>query len=144
MDCKRFLCKFTVWSGYSGNSSEGEKHSECYSPRLKFPNDFGQILGINPLWSEKAIGNEKNVFTYSVDLNGPYDRLYLYSDVATFTNVGDTQAPILRILPFEPNQTLTNFHMEFRRLYRINFKMSRVFDNTYGSTIKLFLKSNNN
>ena len=29
--------------------------------RLKFPNDFGQILGINPLWSEKSIGNEKDV-----------------------------------------------------------------------------------
>ena len=87
--------------------------------RLKFPNDFGQILGINPLWSEKSIGNEKDVFTYSVDLNGPYDRLYVYSDVAAFTNVGDTQAPILRILPFEPNQTLTNFHMEFRNLHYV-------------------------
>ena len=31
--------------------------------RLKFPHDFGQILGINPLWSEKSIGNEKDVFT---------------------------------------------------------------------------------
>ena len=87
--------------------------------RLKFPNDFGQILGINPLWSEKSIGNEKDVFTYSVALNGPYDRLYVYSDVAAFTNIGDTQAPILRILPFEPNQTLTNFHMEFRNLHYV-------------------------
>ena len=73
--------------------------------RLKFPNEFGQILGINPLWSEKSIGNENVDFTYSVDLNAPYDRLYVYSDVAAFTNVGDTQAPILRILPFVPNQT---------------------------------------
>ena len=66
--------------------------------RLKFPNDFGQILDINPLWSEKSIGNKKKrcFFTYSVDLNGPYDRLYVYSDVATFTNIGDTQAPILK------------------------------------------------
>ena len=67
----------------------------------------------------KSIGNEKDVFTYSVVLNGPYDRLYVYSNVATFTNIGDTQAPILRILPFEPNQTLTNFHMEFRNLHYV-------------------------
>ena len=45
--------------------------------RLKFPNDFGQILGINSLRSEKSIENEKDVFTYSVDLNAPYDRLYV-------------------------------------------------------------------
>ena len=45
--------------------------------RLKFLNDFGQILGINPLWLEKSVGNENDAFTYSVDLNAPYDRLLL-------------------------------------------------------------------
>ena len=50
----------------------------------------------------------------------------MYSDVAAFTNVGDTQAPILRILPFEPNQTLINFHMEFHNLHCVPVAKSSI------------------
>ena len=51
--------------------------------------------------AEKPVGNESDAFKYKVDLNAPFDRLYVYFDSADFTNIGDVTAFILRVMPFQ-------------------------------------------
>ena len=47
-------------------------------------------------------------FKYSSNINAGYYHLYIYSDVAEHNIVGDTLAPLLRVLPFEPGETVEN------------------------------------
>ena len=65
--------------------------------RIRFPASLGQALGVNPDMSENPIGNEPYAFKYGVDLNILHNRLYVYSDVADYTYLGDVTAPILRL-----------------------------------------------
>ena len=46
----------------------------------------------------KPIGNEENIFKLNVNLHHNFSNLYVYSDIASFTFIGDTVAPILRIV----------------------------------------------
>ena len=50
--------------------------------------------------TEKTNGKEGDAFKYKVDLNAPFGLLYVYSDIADFTNFGDVSAPILKVVPF--------------------------------------------
>ena len=52
--------------------------------------------------AETPIGNERDDVKYKVDLNAPFGRLYVYSDIADFTNIGDVTDPILKVVPFQP------------------------------------------
>ena len=63
--------------------------------RLIFSKQFAQILGLDPTLVEKPIGNEKNVFNFNSKLNHNFSNFYVYSDIAGFTFIGDTVAPIL-------------------------------------------------
>ena len=72
--------------------------------RLLFPKQFGQILGLGlvPTIIEKPIENEQHTFKFNVDLNRSFSSLFIYSDIADSTFVGDIVAPILRIVSFNP------------------------------------------
>ena len=67
--------------------------------RIIFPNQFAQILGLDPIMIGKPIGNEENMFKFNVNLHHNFRSLYVYSDIASFTFIGDTVAPLLRIVP---------------------------------------------
>ena len=71
--------------------------------RIIFPNQFAQILGLDPTMNGKPIGNEENMFKFNVNLHNNFRSLYVYSDIASFTFIGDTVAPLLRIVPFSHN-----------------------------------------
>ena len=71
--------------------------------RIVFPNQFAQILGLDPTMIGKPIGNEENTFKFTVNLHNNFRSLYVYSDIASFTFIGDTVAPLLRIVPFSHN-----------------------------------------
>ena len=71
-------------------SAQNEKQA-----RLLFPKQLGQILGLDPTMIEKPIGNEQHIFKFKVDLHRSYSSLFIYSDIADFTIVGDIVAPIL-------------------------------------------------
>ena len=71
--------------------------------RIIFPNQFAQILGLDPTMNGKPIGNEGNMFKFNVNLHHNFRSLYVYSDIASFTFIGDTVAPLLRIVPFSHN-----------------------------------------
>ena len=65
---------------------------------LIFPLPLAEILGVDKTFFGKPIGNEKHQFKYGVDLNTHSNRLYVFSDVANYTNIGNVTAPILRVI----------------------------------------------
>ena len=71
--------------------------------RIEFPNQFAHISGLDSTMIEKHIGNEENIFKFNVNLHHNFSNLYVYSDIASFTFIGDTVAPILCIVPFYHN-----------------------------------------
>ena len=71
--------------------------------RILFPNQFAHILGLDPTMIGKPIGKEENMFKFNVNLHHNFRSLYVYSDIASFTFIGDTVAPILRSVPFSYN-----------------------------------------
>ena len=77
--------------------------------RLLFPKQFGKILG-----------NEQHIFKFNVDL------LFIYSDIADFTFVGDIVASIFRVVPFKPVTELVHVHKEFKHLHYIPVSKSVI------------------
>ena len=68
-------------------------------------------LGGTPSLKDETIFQGKNmcdIFKYNPNINAGYNHLYIYSDVAEHNIVGDTLAPLLRVLPFEPSETVEN------------------------------------
>ena len=68
--------------------------------RILFPNQFVHSLGLDPTMIGKPIGNEGNMFKFDVNLHHNFRSLYVYSDIASFTLIGDTVAPILSIIEY--------------------------------------------
>ena len=68
---------------------------------------------------EKPIGNEQHIFKFNVDLHRHFSSLFIYSDIADFTFVGDIVAPILRVVPFDPVIELVHVHKEFKNLHYV-------------------------
>ena len=50
----------------------------------------------------------RDIFKYNPNINAECNHLYIYSDVAEHNIVGDTLAPLLRVLPFGPSETVEN------------------------------------
>ena len=68
-------------------------------------------LGGTPSLKDETIFKGKNmrdIFKYNPNINTGYNHLYIYSDVPEHNIVGDTLAPLLRVLPFEPSETVEN------------------------------------
>lgn len=86
--------------------------------RLSFPKQFAKIIGLDPIMVDKPVGNEKHMFKYSVDLQC-FGSLFIYSDIAEFTFVGHTQAPILRVVSFTGLTESPHFYKEFKRLHYV-------------------------
>ena len=68
--------------------------------RAIFPNQFAHILGLDPTMIGKPTGNVENMFKFNVNLHHNFRCVYVYSDIASFTFISDTVAPLLRIVPF--------------------------------------------
>ena len=87
--------------------------------RLLFPKQMGQILGLDPTMIEQPIGNEQPIFKFNVNLHYSFSNLFIYSDIADFTFVGDIVAPILRFVPFNPVLELIHVYKEFKNLHYV-------------------------
>ena len=90
-------------------------------PKVKFDNVVRIGLKLHPALFLKLGGtpslkhetifqgkNMRDIFKYNPNVNAGYNHLYIYSDVAEHNIVGDTLAPLLRVLPFEPSDTVEN------------------------------------
>ena len=62
--------------------------------KIIFPKAIAEILGVDRNYFDKPVGNEKYIFRYGVDLNTKIHQLYIYSDLASYTFIGDVTAPI--------------------------------------------------
>ncbi|MEW8546192.1 MAG: hypothetical protein AB2693_21955, partial [Candidatus Thiodiazotropha sp.] len=104
-----------------GNNSKRVKifYNDPKIVKLIFPKLLAEKLGVNPRLIGKAFGNERHAFKYQVDLNTTTNRLYIYSDVASYTYVGDVTAPILRVVPFETSKRSHHTHQEFVNLHYV-------------------------
>ena len=51
-----------------------------------------------------------NIFSNLMYLHRSFSSLFIYSDIADFTFVGDIVAPILRVVPFTPVTELVHVH----------------------------------
>ena len=98
--------------------------------RLLFPKQFGQILGLDSTIIEKPIENEQHTFKFNVDLHRSFSSLFIYSDIADSTFVGDVVAPILRIVSFNPVTESVHAHKKFKNLHFIPVSKS-VIDQVY-------------
>ena len=52
--------------------------------------------------------NMLDIFKYNPNINAGYNHLYIYSDVAEHNIVHDTLSSLLRVLPFEPSESVEN------------------------------------
>ena len=71
---------------------------------------YFQINLLLPTMIGKLIGNEENVLKFNVNLYHNFSSLYVYSDIASFTFIGDTVAPVLCIVPFSHNSETGYVH----------------------------------
>ena len=63
--------------------------------------------------------------------------LYVYSDIASFTFIGDTVAPLLRIVPFSHNSKTGYVYGEFKTLHYVSVSKSVV------DQVHITIKTNN-
>ena len=110
--------------------------------RILFQNQFANILGLNPTMIGKPIGNEENMFKFNINLHHNFISLYVYSDIASFTFIGDTVAPILRIVPFTHNSKTGYAYKEFTILHYVSVSKF-VLDQVHITikTVRLFVAS---
>ena len=94
--------------------------------RVIFPKQLADILGLDPTMVGKPIRNEENMFKFNVNLHHNFNNLYVYSDNASFTFIGDTVAPILRIVPFYQNSETGYVYKEFKSLHYVSVSKSVV------------------
>lgn len=68
-------------------------------------------LGGSPEFKGNTIYPGRNIiqmFKYSPNLDAGYNHLFVYSDIAEHTVVGDTLAPVLRVTPFKTSNAYEN------------------------------------
>ena len=94
--------------------------------RIIFPNQFAHILDLDPSMIGKPIGNEENMFKFNVNLHHNLRSVYVYSDIASLTFIGDTVAPLLRIVPFSHNSKTGYVYKEFKTLHFLSVSKSVV------------------
>lgn len=114
------LANASIEMTYGNNSKRVKIHyNDPNIAKLVFPKLLAEKLGVNPNMIEKPIGNERHAFKYEVDLNTANNQLYVYSDIASYTYVGDITAPILRVVPFEVSRRSHHSHQEFVNLHYV-------------------------
>ena len=99
----------SITISYAKNSRRVKVHSqEPNQVKFFFPTPLAEKLGVNPNFHD--IGNERHAFKYGVDLNTSYHQLYVYSDIASYTYIGDVTAPVLRVVPFQQTKSAVICH----------------------------------
>ena len=109
--------------------SSKRKAGQSRIPQTK----LADILGLDPTMIGKPIGNEENIFKFNVNLHHNFSSLYIYSDIASFTFIDDTVAPILRIVPFYQNSETGYVYKEFKSLHYVSVSKSVVDQSTHNN-----------
>lgn len=107
---------------------------------LKMKHDVARMLGFDKETLVKA--NTERISPYAALSSGGLNHIYVYSDVVEEVDVGDVQAPLLRVLPVQNRldvitlgKTFSNiFYMPVsrKRIAEIEFKMTDDTGRTIG------------
>ena len=62
----------------------------------------------------------------AVDLNMAYHQMFVYSDVAEYTYVGNMTAPLLRIVSYKQSKSSTQSHQKFVNLHCVPLAKSYI------------------
>ena len=117
----------SITISYAKNSRRVKVHSQDPNQvKIFFPTQLAEKLGVNPNFHDKAIGNERHAFKYGVDLNTSYHQLHVYSDIESYTYIGDVTAPVLRVVPFQQTKSETHSHQEFLNLHYVPVAKSYI------------------
>ena len=84
---------------------------------LKFHPTMAAKLGVSDINKDTIVTDQK-LFQHDVDLFAGINYMFIYSDVADYTLLGDIQAPILRVVPFEDCKQFYR-HKEFLNLHYV-------------------------
>ena len=101
-----------------GNNSKRVK-IKISDIKFLFPTALAETLGVDPNYFENYIDSNRERFRYSVDLNTHRNQLYIYSDVANYTFIGDITASILRVVPVQGRKDNVLFHQEFVSMHYV-------------------------
>ena len=63
---------------------------------------------------------------FNAKLKHNFSNFYVYSDIASFTFIGDTVAPMLRVVPFQSKPDSCFFYKEFKALHYVSVSKSIV------------------
>ena len=94
--------------------------------QLRFPKPLGEILGLDSNLFDRLIDDSKQAFKYPVDLNIARHQVFVYSDVASYTNIGSITAPILRVISFKHSPSITHPQQEFVNLHYVPVAKSYI------------------
>jgi hypothetical protein len=84
--------------------------------RLRF--HPGMLAKLGASAQKDILPRDDLAFTHDVDLYAGINHMFIYSDVADFTLLGDVQAPILRVVPFQESHQI-HVHKEFLNLHYV-------------------------
>jgi len=83
---------------------------------LMFSVELCRIMGFSP---DTWLGEGSHASTSSPDIDGGFASLYVYSSVAKPRLVGDTQAPLLRVVSATDKPSFSNIYHEFVNIHYI-------------------------
>lgn len=88
---------------------------------LRFEETLLQKLGSKPDTVVIFPNRNEKYFPYPLDLDMEFNQIFIYSDIADYTFLGDIEAPILRVLPFKMNAFAVqqHSHKEFQNLHYV-------------------------
>ena len=113
--------------GYETNSKRVTVDIEK-PPKLKiiFPTRLAEKLRVNPSFFDQPIGRLRHAIKYSVDLNTNVHQLFVYTDIACYSFLGDVTATILRVIPCETKKDTNHIHKEFVNLHYVSVAKSFI------------------
>ena len=112
--------RFTM--GFSGQSKRAKLDSSDQLGIQFHPHMFIKLGGAPDSSSTIFFKDTPEPFPHGVDINMGHNHLFVYSDLASYTYLGNIEAPILRVAPFDPRTkagTNPHIHFEFLNLHYV-------------------------
>jgi len=119
-----FHLKYSTGTKRVKFSSESEKIEigVKFHPHLALKLGASEKIGI----MGGIFPQDPDPFPYGVDLNIGCNHMFIYSDLAEYTMVGDIQAPLLRVVPFQkPDGEDNHTHKEFINVHYVPIGKSK-------------------
>lgn len=109
-------CHFDMRYSTMAKRVKFAKNSDQFEFRLRF--HPGMLAKLGASVQNDISTNDDLAFTHDIDLYAGINHMFVYSDLVDFTLLGDVQAPILRVVPFQESHQI-HVHKEFLNLHYV-------------------------